>query len=72
MIPGTGSHDILQERCGKVTDFCKKTPKMAGIYLRVVDGIPIEEAVYILNILEGKFYDSLTKKLHIEAFSYYS
>ncbi len=30
MIPATGSRGILQERCGKVTGSCKKTPEIAG------------------------------------------
>jgi hypothetical protein len=28
------------------------------MYLRVVDNIPIEEAVYVLNISDGKFCDT--------------
>jgi hypothetical protein len=29
MIPATGSHGTLQERCGKVTGSCRKTPEIA-------------------------------------------
>jgi hypothetical protein len=37
MIPDTGSHGILQERCGKVTRSCRKTPKIAGIWKQYSD-----------------------------------
>jgi hypothetical protein len=30
MIPATRSRGILQERCGKVTGSCRKTPEIAG------------------------------------------
>jgi hypothetical protein len=32
MIPATGSLVILQERCGKVTGSCRKTPEIAGTW----------------------------------------
>ncbi len=37
MIPGTGSHGILQERCGKVTGSCRKTLEIAGKWQQYSD-----------------------------------
>jgi hypothetical protein len=37
MIPATGSREILQERCGKVTGSFRKTPEIAGTWKQYSD-----------------------------------
>jgi hypothetical protein len=37
MIPATGSHEILQERSGKVTGSFRKTPEIAGTWKQYSD-----------------------------------
>jgi hypothetical protein len=37
MIPATGSRVILQERRGKLTGSCRKTPKIAGTWKQYSD-----------------------------------